>query len=113
MTATADDAEKITFLVMTTLETPSRWSCPYFVRAASLAEAYIEVIEMNRSMFQHPRVRLEGFVVSPGELPDSKRIAKAWWTLAYQNASEENKGSSKEDFETMWDEHGATPEEEA
>jgi hypothetical protein len=102
--------ETCLFAVFATHEGPNRWSRPYFVRAGTLAEAYINVIEEHRSLFQHPHIRLEGFVIGLGELPDMKRVAKAWWRLAYQNANNPNKGA-EEDFDELWDEHGADPDE--
>lgn len=98
------------YVIIATLETPMRWSRPFFVRAPSMAEAYIALIAQNRSMFQHPHVRFEGHVVSAGEMPDAKRIAKAWWALAYANANGPNH-SSHEDFESLWELHGANPDE--
>ena len=101
--------ETAVFLVVVTHEVPNRWSRPFFARATSLAEAYKHVIDKNVTMFQHPQVRLEGYVLGYTELPDIKRIAKAWWTLAYQNAAEPN--CCVEDFETLWNEHGGDPED--
>lgn len=105
-----DEKDTCLFAVFATHEGPNRWSRPYFVNAASLADAYTAVIDQHRALFQHPHIRLEGFVIGAGELPDMKRIAKAWWTLAYQNANDPNRGS-EDDFEALWEEHGADPEE--
>src|SRR5580704_4956949 len=103
-TALMRDDEKVTFLVMVTVERPTRWSRPCFVRAGSLAEAYVEIIERDFAMFQVPNVHLEGFVIGAGENPDAKRIAKAWWALARQ--------SDEDGFEDLWNEHGALPQED-
>lgn len=105
------DDETCLFVVIASHEASNRWSRPYFVRAKNLATAYADLITNNQRMFDHPHIRLEGFVIEAGELPDMKRIAKAWWALAYQNANDPNRGGL-EDFEKLWDEHGALPEED-
>lgn len=104
----SDDHDKAAFAVLASLGTNYRRL--FFVRAASLQDAYRQVINNdNNSSFQYPSIGFEGFVVGPEELhavtPDIKAIAKSYWMAALDNASRVCK-SDEEDFEAAWNENG-------
>lgn len=97
-----DINEKILFTVVATIGEGERsYRRPYFVRAATLREAYVEVLQGE--LFQNPAVKLEAFVVGTGELAKGLRLedlAKFYWSVG-RNTSET--------FEDAWDENGAEP----
>lgn len=104
------DDGKALFLVLATLERPNPWTRMFFVRAASLAAAYRDVLNNDdHGMFQHPNVRLEGHVVSLSEIPHVKMVAEAYWNAGRQAEANPNHDTT---FEEFWEENGATPEDD-
>ena len=101
MTAKGSLVDTILFLVLVRMEGPSPFSRPFLVRANSTWDAYRRIITANETMFQHPRISLEAYVLGMEELPEAKAIARAWWLLA---------GKREKDFEDEWREHGALEE---
>jgi len=97
-----DIEEKILFTVVATIGEGERaYRRPYFVRAASLREAYAEVLQGE--LFHNPTVKLEAFVVGTGELAKGLRLedlAKFYWSVGRHTS---------ETFEDTWDENGAEP----
>jgi hypothetical protein len=102
MTAKGSLVDTILFLVMVRMEGQSPFSRPFLVRANSLWDAYRRIIAANESMFQHPRISLEAYVLGLEEMPEAKAIARSWWLLA---------GKSEKDFEQEWRRHGSMQEE--
>lgn len=104
---------KITFLIMATLESPNRWSRPFFVRAASTAEAYQEVL--SNSMFQHPKVSLEAHIIDATMLPEMrpllKAVARAYWYAGREAERTPNQNSTS--FDDHWEENGIDVETES
>lgn len=63
-----NDSDACLFVTIATLETPTRWSRPFLIRAPTMAEASIMLIDQNHSMFQHPHARFEGHVIGAGRI---------------------------------------------
>lgn len=98
--------EKAHFVVLVRVGGSSPWSRPFVVRAGSLRDAYLDVMEKAHELFQNPSVSLEGYILGLEELPEAKRIARTWWMLAQEYAGGSSSIAAR-DFEAEWREHGA------
>ncbi len=101
----ADDG-KVTFLVMATFP-PSNYTRPFFVRAATIPDAYVDVITSNREAFQTPAFKFDISVIGLDQIPDVKEVARKYWEAGRTLEPSSEFGT----FEEFWEEHGASPEE--
>lgn len=101
-----DSEDKAHFIVLVRLGGSMPWSRPFVVRARSLREAYLHVMQESPDMFQNPSITLEGYIVGLEPLPEAKRIARSWWMLGQTTAGNDAMEAARE-FESMWREHGA------
>lgn len=98
---------KVTFLVMATFQ-PSNYTRPFFVRAATVPEAYLEVITQNKEAFNTPKFTLDISVIDLSVIPDVREVARTYW----EASRTVEPGGDYSSFDEYWDEHGVSPEEQ-
>jgi len=103
--------DKVPFLILATRQSGSPFTAIFFVRAKSLAEAYVEVLRDQSELCQHPDIRLQGHVASAGMMAQAlqlKELAKFYFDAGRAAAATRATALA---FEDAWDEHGAEPDD--
>lgn len=103
--------DKVAFLILATRQGGSSFTAQFYVRAKSLADAYVQVLNDEGELCQHPDLRLQGFVASTGMMAKAlqlKELAQFYFELGRQAEANPNHDTT---FEEAWEEHGAEPDD--